>query len=109
MTDGLLAAVEASDKGKALEYFNVAIEKAHKAWDMHLSLFPVVQRVLNPPYINPHLPKMYGVCREFIPYLEPGEIAPLVRLEVGEYTRRSKLEKPICRASPSSRPSPSMI
>jgi hypothetical protein len=91
ITDQLLAAVEASDKGKILEYFRMAEEKGDKPWDIHLALFPIVQQVLNPPYINPHLPKMYGVCREFIPYLEPKEIGPLVRLEVIEYTRRAKL------------------
>ena len=67
MTDQLLAAGEASDKGKALEYFKQAMEKGSNAWDMHLVLFPAVQQVLNPPYINPHLPKMCGVCRELIP------------------------------------------
>jgi hypothetical protein len=93
MKDELLAAIEASDRGKTLEHFKAATEKGHKAWDMHLSLFPLVQRVLNPPYINPHLPKMYAICREFIPYLEASEIEPLVYLELGEYARRSKLEK----------------
>jgi hypothetical protein len=92
--DQLPAAVEASDKDKALQYFSATMEKGCKAWDVHLALFPIVQQILNPPYINPHLPKMYGVCREFIPYLESAEIEPLVRLELSEYTRRSKLEKP---------------
>jgi hypothetical protein len=94
MIDELPAAVEASDKGKALEYFKAATEKGYKAWDVHLSLYPVAQRVLNPPFINPHLPKMYAICREFIPYLEAGEVAPLVHIEVGEYARRPKLERP---------------
>jgi len=94
MADELAAAIEASDKGKALDLFDAAMGKGSKPWDVHLSLFPPVQRVLNPPYINPHLPKMYRVCREFIPYLKTGEIGPLVRLEIGEYARRSKLEKP---------------
>jgi hypothetical protein len=94
MTGQLLAAMEASEKDKALEYFDAAIQKGHNAWDIHLAMFPIVQQVINPPYINPHLPKMYGVCREFIPYLEPGEEEPLVRLEVSEYTRRSKLGEP---------------
>jgi hypothetical protein len=91
MMDQLLTAVEASDKDKAFAHFRTATEKGYKAWDVHLALFPIVQQVLNPPYINPHLPKMYGVCRKFIPYLEPEEIEPLVRLELTEYTRRSKL------------------
>jgi hypothetical protein len=94
MIDQLMAATETSDKGTALECFRMATEKGHKAWDIHLALFPVAQQVLNPPYINPHLPKMYGVCRELIPYLEPEDIEPLVRLEVTEYTRRSKLGRP---------------
>jgi len=94
MMDQLLGAVETSDKAKTLEYFKAATEKGYKAWDIHLALFPIAQLVLNPPYINPHLPKMYGVCRELIPYLEPEEIGPLVRLELTEYTRRSKLGRP---------------
>jgi hypothetical protein len=94
MTDQLLTAVEASDKSKAYEYFNAAMEKGCTAWDLHIALFPIVQQVINPPYINPHLPKMYGVCREFIPYLKAGEEEPLVRLEVSEYTRRTKLGRP---------------
>jgi hypothetical protein len=94
MRNGIVEAIEASDQGKAVEYFEEAIGRGDKPWDMHLSLFPVVQRVLNPPYINPHLPKMYAICRELIPYLDPGEAAALVRLELGEYARRPKLEKP---------------
>jgi hypothetical protein len=94
MTNQLLTAVEASDKSKAFEYFNAAMENGCTAWDLHLALFPIVQQVINPPYINPHLPKMYGVCREFIPYLEPEEVASLIRLELNEYTRRTKLGRP---------------
>ncbi len=63
------------------------------SWDTHLALFPLVQRVLNPPYINPHLPKMYGVIREFLPYLEKSDIPGLVRLEFNEYARRPKLDE----------------
>jgi hypothetical protein len=63
------------------------------AWQIHLSLFAVVQRVLNPPYINPHLPKMYAIYRYFIPYLTPAEIAALVRIEISECTRRPKLKE----------------
>ena len=63
------------------------------AWQIHLSLFAVVQRVLNPPYINPHLPKMYAIYRYFIPYLTPDEISALVRIEISECTRRPKLEE----------------
>ena len=62
------------------------------ARQIHLSLFAVVQRVLNPPYINPHLPKMYAIYRYLIPYLKPAEIAALVRIEISECTRRPKLE-----------------
>ncbi|MEO0249878.1 MAG: hypothetical protein ABIN58_10175 [candidate division WOR-3 bacterium] len=61
-------------------------------WQIHLSLFPAVQRVLNPPFINPHLPKMYGVCRDFVPYLSREGVASLVYLELVEYARRVKLE-----------------
>lgn len=94
MKDELLAAVEGSDNKKALECFAEMRGKGQKAWDIHLSLFPAAQRVLNPPYINPHWPKMYGVCRDLAPYLEEEQIEPLVRLEVNEYAKRAKLEKP---------------
>ena len=48
---------------------------------------------MNPPFINPHLPKMYRVCRDLVSYLSPDRIAALVSLEVNEYARRPKMEK----------------
>jgi hypothetical protein len=63
------------------------------AWRVHLSLFPAVQRVLNPPFINPHLPKMYAICRELLPYMEADDIPALLFMETMEYARRAKLEK----------------
>ncbi len=69
------------------------IGKKGNAWKIHLSLFPVAQRVLNPPFINPHLPKMYSICRDFHPYPREEEIPALVMLEISEYARRPKLEK----------------
>jgi hypothetical protein len=50
------------------------IRKGSDVWEIHLGLFPVVQQVLNPPFINPHLPKMYRIYRQLLPYLEPDEI-----------------------------------
>jgi hypothetical protein len=88
----LLQALETSDSVSASEQLK-KIEKGEEAWKIHLSLFPVVQRVLNPPFINPHLPKMYRIYREFLPYLREEDILALVRLEVTEYTGRPKLEK----------------
>ena len=93
MTKELLKALEDSDVVGASRYLNENLTESNRAWEIHLSLFPLVQRVLNPPFINPHLPKMYRICREFIPYLETNEIEGLVRLEVNEYARRPKLEK----------------
>ena len=63
------------------------------AWQIHLSLYAMVQLVLNPPYINPHLPKMYAINRLFSPHLTPDEITALVRLEISECARRPKLEE----------------
>jgi hypothetical protein len=87
---GLSEAIEASDRRKAtslyLEKTNLGID----SWDIHNSLFPVVQRVLNPPFLNPHLPKMYRIYRELARYLEKDEIPPLVNLEINEYTSRKK-------------------
>ena len=93
MADDLLQALEASDATQANELFMEEIAKGGDAWEIHLSLFPLVQRVLNPPFINPHLPKMYRIYRELIPYLNKDEIPALIRLEVTEYARRPKLEK----------------
>ena len=53
----------------------------------------VVQRVLNPPFINPHLPKMYRIYRELVPYLRKNEVSALIHLEVAEYARRPKLKE----------------
>jgi hypothetical protein len=74
----LLQAVEASNVAGASELFRERLQRGTDPWEIHLSLFPVVQRVLNPPFINPHLPKMYRICRELIPYLEEEDVAPLI-------------------------------
>lgn len=93
MTMDLLQALEVSDVAKASEALREKIRKDVAAWEIHLSLFPVVQRVMNPPFINPHLPKMYHICRELTPYLNEEEIPALIHLEVIEYARRPKLER----------------
>ncbi len=93
MAGELLQAIEDSDAVRASNCLNEELGKGMTPWEIHLSLFPVVQRVLNPPFINPHLPKMHRICREFIPYLEKDEIRSLVRLEVNEYARRPKLDE----------------
>ncbi len=92
LTNNLLQALETSDWVSASEQLK-KINKGAEAWEIHLSLFPVVQRVLNPPFMNPHLPKMYRIYREFLPYLREEDILALVRLEVTEYTGRPKLEE----------------
>lgn len=90
MTNQLLQKIEASDvEGVTLLIKKGAI-KADQAWKVHSDLFPLVQRVLNPPYINPHLPKMYAIYREYLPFLREEDIPPLVKLEISEYTRRPK-------------------
>jgi hypothetical protein len=89
----LLQALEASDGTQAAELFTEELNRGRDPWKIHLSLFPLVQRVLNPPFINPHLPKMYRIYRELVPYLEKDEIPALIRLEISEYARRPKLEK----------------
>jgi hypothetical protein len=86
-------AVAAGNLAEAERQLNSMLAGDVDAWQIHLSLFAVVQRVLNPPYINPHLPKMYAIYRYFIPYLKPAEISALVRIEINECTRRPKLEE----------------
>lgn len=69
------------------------INKGSTAWKIHLSLFPLVQRVLNPPFINPHLPKMYRIYRQLVPYLKEEDLPSFIGLELTEYARRPKLGK----------------
>ncbi|MDY0213439.1 MAG: hypothetical protein RBR06_10585 [Desulfuromonadaceae bacterium] len=93
MQDALLKAIEESDVSVAKTELEKKNALGVDAWDIHLSMFETAQWVMNPPFINPHLPKMYAVCREFEPLLEKEDVLPLVRLEVSEYARRPKLEK----------------
>jgi hypothetical protein len=88
--DQLLQRMEQADQGGAGELVTAELAKGGAAWEIHLALFPLVQRVENPPFINPHLPKMYRIIREFRPYLETDDLPPLLQLEVNEYTRRPK-------------------
>ena len=88
--DQLLQKMEQSDREGAWELVRDEMAKGGRAWEIHLSLLPLVQRVANPPFINPHLPKMYGIIREFLPCLEVDDLPALVRLEINEYTRRPK-------------------
>jgi len=90
MIDRLMQKMEQSDLEGVCGLIGEELIGKDRAWAIHLSLFPLVQRVLNPPFINPHLPKMYRIIREFVPYLQEEEIPPLVRLEISEYTRRPK-------------------
>jgi len=93
MREDLLQAVEASQVARIDDLLKEEITLGSDIWGIHQSLFPVVQRVLNPPFINPHLPKMYRIYRELRPYLGEDDIRAFVRLEVIEYARRSKLGK----------------
>ena len=85
----LVQAIETSDV-KAVSQLKEKLQP-DGAWKAHLTLFPVVQRVVNPPFINPHLPKMYAVCRDLLPYLKPEDIPGLLYMEAMEYARRPKL------------------
>jgi len=89
----LLEAIEATDVDGALEMCAKMVTQGVDPWKIHLSLFPAVQGVQNPPFINPHLPKMYGVYRELVPYLGEGSIGSFLSLEIREYARRPKMEK----------------
>jgi hypothetical protein len=93
MTDLLLQNIEQSNSVQAAESFRREIARGGLPWAIHLSLFPVAQRVLNPPFINPHLPKMHGIYRELAAYLSEAEIPALIRLEINEFARRPKREE----------------
>jgi len=90
MYEDLLTAIATSDQYMALDRLDSLLSDGDEPWEIHEALFPLTNRVLNPPFNNPHLPKMYAVSREFVQFLEPENIASLVRLEVQEYTRRDK-------------------
>ncbi|MDP3879752.1 MAG: hypothetical protein Q8Q07_05535 [Dehalococcoidales bacterium] len=89
----LLRLMDDSDLDGVSALVKNEITNGGQAWEVHLGLFPLVQRALNPPFINPHLPKVYRICREFLPYLSEDDIPALVRLEIMEYTRRPKSEE----------------
>ena len=93
MDRNLLDAIEASDVAGASTALARGLKQGIDPWEIHQALFPVVQRVMNPPFINPHLPKMYRIYRDLVPYLSQDRIAALVSLEVSEYARRPKMEK----------------
>ena len=92
MYTNLLDSITRSNLSAAKNDLESLLKAGTEPWAIHDALFPVVQSVLNPPFINPHLPKMYAINRELIDYLEPEDIAMLVSVEVQEYARREKLE-----------------
>ncbi len=89
----LLEVIEESDVDRALEICAKMVSQGVDPWEIHLSLFPTVQRVQNPPFINPHLPKMYAIYRELMPYLSEAKTGAFLSLEIREYARRPKMEK----------------
>jgi hypothetical protein len=92
MYSDLVTAIENSDLSSAqISLDSLLRDDQADPWTVHEALFPVVHRVLNPPFINPHLAKMYAINRELCHYLEPADIALLLRVEIEEYTRRDKL------------------
>jgi len=93
MIENLLKAMEESDAATAGNLFREMVRKGENATQIHRSLYPVVQQVMNPPFINPHLPKMYSIYRELTPFLKEDEIPFFIQLEVTEYARRPKLER----------------
>ncbi|MBI2850940.1 MAG: hypothetical protein HYX80_07885 [Chloroflexi bacterium] len=93
MVTQLLKQMRESDVAGVTALIDKEITRGDQARSIHLALFPLAQRVLNPPFINPHLPKMYRIYREFLPYLAEDDIPALVRLEITEYTKRPKLDE----------------
>ncbi len=101
MPKDLVEAIEHSDVAR-INAMRGAINSHDDPWEMHLSLFPAADRVLNPPFINPHLPKMYNICRDLAPHLSKEGIRSLVYLESIEYARRPKLDPVARKATPRS-------
>ena len=98
----VVEAVEKSDVAR-INALKGVIDTYDDPWKIHLSLFPAVERVLNPPFINPHLPKMYNICRDLASHLTKEGKRSLVYLELIEYARRPKLEPAPRKAIPLSR------
>ncbi len=94
MIGKLSNALEQSDTTESKRILKSLLEVHEQdPWAVHNGIYNVVQQVLNPPFKNPHLAKMYAINREIAVYLTDEEIAHLVRLEVEEYGRRDKLPK----------------
>jgi hypothetical protein len=89
--NGLLSAMESSDRGAVMGALEKELRTPDDALKIHLKIFPIAERVLNPPFINPHLPKMYGIYRELMALVKRKDLPALVGLEVQEYARRPKL------------------
>ena len=90
--EDLVEAVDNSDVAR-ITSVREGIRAYPDPWELHLALYPAAQRVLNPPFINPHLPKMYHICRDFFPCLPREGQGALVSLEALEFARRTKLEE----------------
>lgn len=88
MSEKILAALGASDAEGTLREFRREMTRGTDPWEVHVSLFPLTERVQNPPFFNGHFPKMYGVCHDLISHLEKDDITILVQLELNEYVRR---------------------
>lgn len=91
MTDDLLKAIDESDVASARKKLRTLLSSGMQPPEVHEDLYAAAQRVLNPPFINPHLPKMYRIWRELSPYLPGDDLPGFVELEVVEYARRPKL------------------
>ncbi len=60
---------------------------------IHGEIYPIAQVALNPPFINPHMPKMYRICGGFYQSLGVEDAERLLRVEVNEYSRREKMKE----------------
>ncbi len=92
MYDDLSHAIASSERFKVEFSINRLLEKGVPPLLVHDSLFSIVHCVQNPPFINPHLPKVYAINRELASYLESKAVTQLLRVEVEEFTWREKSE-----------------
>ncbi len=94
MMNKLSSAIEQSDWTGSQKILNSLLEVHQRdPWAVHKGIYGVVQQVLNPPFKNPHLSKMYAINREIAAYLLAEDKVRLVRLEVEEYGKREKLPR----------------
>ncbi|HME53330.1 MAG TPA: hypothetical protein VKM55_13995 [Candidatus Lokiarchaeia archaeon] len=89
----LLDAINDSNPSQATEQVNLMFQAGRDVLTIHDSIYSAAFRALNLPFISPHLPKMYRICRELFSKADEEGAISLLRLEINEYSKRRKMRK----------------